>query len=178
MATKIQSAVRPHRIRGRGLAERAVALGALAAKVVPASTVRTGEWVRWKCRFGCGGYGSSLVCPPHTPTPDETQALLDEFRRAVLFESPLGRTKKIAAELERELFLDGYYRAFGLGAGPCNLCRTCTFDEGCRYPRRARPSMEAVGIDVYATARRNGFTINVVRNRQDPQHYFGLVLVE
>jgi hypothetical protein len=33
-------------------------------------------------------------------------------------------------------------------------------------------------IDVFATARKNGFTINVVRTSQDPQHYFGLVLVE
>jgi hypothetical protein len=38
--------------------------------------------------------------------------------------------------------------------------------------------MEACGIDVFATARKNGFTINVVRTFQDPQHYFGLVLVE
>jgi len=38
--------------------------------------------------------------------------------------------------------------------------------------------MEACGIDVYATARAAGFTINVVRTRKDPQHYFGLVLVD
>jgi len=38
--------------------------------------------------------------------------------------------------------------------------------------------MEACGIDVYATACKQGFTINVVRTRKDPQHYFGLVLVE
>jgi hypothetical protein len=38
--------------------------------------------------------------------------------------------------------------------------------------------MEACGIDVFATARKHGFTINVVRTYQDPQHYFGLVLVE
>jgi hypothetical protein len=31
---------------------------------------------------------------------------------------------------------------------------------------------------VFATARRHGFTIHVVRGRDDPQHYFGLVLVE
>jgi hypothetical protein len=38
--------------------------------------------------------------------------------------------------------------------------------------------MEACGIDVFATARKHGFTINVVRTSKDPQHYFGLVLVE
>ena len=37
--------------------------------------------------------------------------------------------------------------------------------------------MEACGIDVFATVRRHGFTIDVVRGRKDQQHYFGLVLV-
>ena len=80
--------------------------------------------------------------------------------------------------LERDLFLAGHYKAFGLGSGPCGLCRTCAFDKGCRHPYKARPSMEAVGIDVFATARRHGFIIEVVRTHDDPQHYFGLVLVE
>jgi len=35
-----------------------------------------------------------------------------------------------------------------------------------------------VGIDVYATVRKHGFTINVVRTHDDEQHYFGLVLVD
>ena len=32
-------------------------------------------------------------------------------------------------------------------------------------------------IDVFATVRRHGFTIEVVRDRSDCQHYFGLVLI-
>ena len=160
------------------LAEMARASGALGAKVISPARVQTAAWVRWKCQFGCGGYGSSLVCPPHTPTPEQTRQMLDQYKLAVLFESPPGRSKSIAVALERRLFLDGHYKAFGLGAGPCRLCETCAFDDGCRHPRQARPSMEACGIDVYATARRHGFRIEVVRTRSDPQHYFGLVLVE
>ena len=152
--------------------------GALRAKVIAPATVVTGHWVRWKCQFGCGGFGSSLVCPPHTPTPAETRKMLDEYKKAVLFASPRGETKRIAASLEREIFLAGHYKALGLGAGPCDLCETCAFDKGCRHPDEARPSMEACGIDVYATARKHGFAINVVRTRQDPQHYYGLVLIE
>ncbi|HUU69020.1 MAG TPA: DUF2284 domain-containing protein [Planctomycetota bacterium] len=162
----------------RKFVTRATELGALSAKLIPARSVETGHWVRWKCRYGCGGYGSSLVCPPHTPTPAETRAMLDQYRHAILFESPGGEAKRIAVELEREVFLAGFYRAFGLGAGPCHLCKDCALDEGCRHPDTARPSMEAVGIDVYATVRKHGFTINVVRTHDDEQHYFGLVLVE
>ena len=156
----------------------ALELGARTAKLVPPGEVETAEWVRWKCRYGCGGFGSSLVCPPHTPLPAETRAMLDGYRVAVLFETPTGDTREIAVGLEREAFLTGYYKAFGMGSGPCELCKNCTFDIGCRHPEAARPAMEACGIDVYATARKHGFTINVVRRRRDPQHYFGLVLIE
>jgi predicted metal-binding protein len=51
-------------------------------------------------------------------------------------------------------------------------------EKGCRHPEEARPAMEACGIDVFATVRKHGFTINVVKEVTDPQHYFGLVLFE
>jgi len=168
----------PGKSRDAVLVRMAKQFGALGAKVIRPSTVETGAWVRWKCTFGCGGYGSSLVCPPHSPVPSETRRVLDEFKRAVLFEAPPDQSKSIAVQLERALFLEGYYKAVGLGAGPCSLCETCAFDEGCRHPEEARPSMEACGIDVFATVRKHGFTISVVRDGNDPQHYFGLVLVE
>jgi predicted metal-binding protein len=158
--------------------EAALACGAAAAKVIDPVTVETAEWVRWKCQFGCDGYGTSLVCPPHSPTPGQTRILLDGYRTAVLFEAGRGEPKKIALALEKQLFLEGHYKAFGLGAGPCSLCATCALSEGCRHAEDARPAMEACGIDVFATARKHGFTINVVRTHKDPQHYFGLVLIE
>lgn len=152
--------------------------GALSAKVIDPSTVETAAWVRWKCQFGCGGFGSSLVCPPHSPGPDQTRRLLDGYKRALLFESPPGKVKEIAVALERAIFLEGHYKAFGLGAGPCGLCSRCALDEGCRHAEQARPAMEACGIDVFATVRKHGYKIDVVRSDCDPQHYFGLVLVD
>ena len=80
------------------------------------------------------------------------------------------------AELEREIFLDGYYKAFGMGCGPCRICKSCP--EECPYPRLARPSMEACGIDVYATARKAGFPIEVVKDYDRPSNRFGLILIE
>ncbi len=156
----------------------AIAAGAAAAKIIDPKTVETAQWVRWKCQFGCDGFNSSLMCPPHSPTPDQTRRNLDEYKMAVLFEAGRGEPKEIAVKLERQFFLDGYYRAFGIGAGPCMLCSKCAFAEGCRHADNARPSLEACGIDVFATVRKHGFTINVVRTHRDEQHYFGLVLVE
>ncbi|MBM4320421.1 MAG: DUF2284 domain-containing protein [Deltaproteobacteria bacterium] len=132
-----------------------------------------------KCQYGCDGYGSSLCCPPNTPTPKEMRQVLDGYGRAVLFEAGRREPKKIAVRPEREAFLSGYYKAFGLGAGPCSLCKErCGFGEGCRHAEQARPSMEACGIDVFATVRANGFTIEVVRDRSEEPHYFGLVLLD
>jgi predicted metal-binding protein len=168
----------PRRARSRReLSAAALALGALAAKVIAPSTIATAAWVRWKCQFGCGGYGSSRMCPPFTPTPAETATLLAGYSQAVIFEAPRGKAKSIALALERQLFLAGDHKALGLGAGPCLLCRHCALEEGCRHPEKARPALEACGIDVFATVRRHGFAIEVVRSREDTPHYFGLVLV-
>ena len=162
----------------RDLLEKISDLGARNAKIIDPKSAETSPWVRWKCQYGCGGYNSSLMCPPHTPTPEETRKVLDSYKKAILFEAGRHDSKEIAAKMEREAFLSGYYKAFGLGAGPCPHCNSCAFDQGCRHPEEARPAMEACGIDVFATARKHGFTINVVRTSKDPQHYFGLILIE
>jgi predicted metal-binding protein len=153
-------------------------LGAAGAKTIRADSVVTAAWVRLKCQYGCGGYGSSLCCPPHSPTPEATARVLAGYRRALLLHCrrPTRPTPLVVA-LEREIFLAGYHKAFGFGAGPCRLCRECDLD-GCRRPAEARPSMEGSGIDVFATARANGFPIEVVRDTDDDENYYGLILIE
>jgi predicted metal-binding protein len=159
----------------------ALAAGADDAKLISPRTVATAQWVRLKCQFGCGGYGRSLTCPPHSPLPEKTALLLREYRAALLIHArrPIGMTR-LTARLERRAFLDGYHRALGLGAGPCEICRACPplSEGGCRHPERARPAMEACGIDVFATARRNGLPIDVVAGRRRRQDYYALLLLE
>jgi len=158
--------------------ERAQELGAEEAKLIRADSVVTAPWVRLKCQFGCGGWNSSLCCPPHSPAPEETARVIACYKRALLVHSRGKiRPTKIVVPLEREIFLAGYYKALAFGSGPCRFCRECNM-EACVHPDEARPSMEACGIDVFATARANGFPIEVVRDETDPQHYYGLVLIE
>ncbi|WP_424357003.1 DUF2284 domain-containing protein [Methanocella sp. MCL-LM] len=38
--------------------------------------------------------------------------------------------------------------------------------------------MESCGIDVFSTARNNGYTIEVVKDYNDRMNRFGLVLIE
>ena len=161
------------------LRKQAMGLGALHAKVIPTQEVFTASWVRWKCRFGCDGYGSNRLCPPHSPSPDETRRMLDEYQRAILIHcAAYPDVRPLIARLEREAFLGGFYKAFGFACGPCELCPACAFEKGCRHPEQARPAMEACGIDVFLTARRAGFPIEVVTSRSCRQNYYGLLLVE
>jgi predicted metal-binding protein len=158
--------------------------GADGAKIVNPRSVITAEWVRMKCQFGCPGFGKSRCCPPHTPTPDLTRKVVDHYQKAILVHRRLAKGEKtklfneILVKLEIEVFLDGYYKAWSMGSGPCRLCEKCDLSAPCNHGLEARPSMEACGIDVFKTARDNGFPIEVLRTRDEERDIFGLILVE
>jgi len=164
--------------------------GATNVKPIQPSSVVTAPWVRLKCQFGCAGYDESYCCPPHTPTPEETRKVLDSYHRAVLFhietsmtpgrESRLRKYRHRLIDLEGEMFKDGHYKAFIFLAGPCDVCRQCgkVIGDACNDRYRARPSMEACGIDVFQTARNNGFHIETLRDEKSPRNTFCLMLVD
>lgn len=157
--------------------KKAEALGASKAKIIRTGSVVLADWVRWRCRYGCEKYGGRLTCPPSAPGPDETGKLLAGYRYGLLLRAVECRViRRVAPLLEREIFLRGFYKAFALAAGPCSLCRSCA--KICRHPETARPAMEACGIDVFATARRSGMRLEVLRNREAGQDCYGLVLIE
>ena len=58
-------------------------LGAIAAKLVPPSTVSVGHWIRWKCQFGCSGYRSCLTCPPYAPWAMDIMEEMERMRREI-----------------------------------------------------------------------------------------------
>ncbi len=154
--------------------------GVRATKIIAGADVVTAPWVRLKCQFGCDGYAQCLVCPPYTPIPDEMRKVLDSYRRAILIHfEPRAEVKASVVELEREIFLRGAWKALGLGAGPCYLCENCTLKVGtCRHAERARPAMEACGIDVFSTVREAGLPIEVVQTTKQCPNYYGLILVD
>jgi predicted metal-binding protein len=166
---------------------QALAAGADEAKIVPVSNVVTAEWVRLKCQFGCDGFGKGLCCPPRTLTPEQMKRVLEAYKHALIYSYVCTRADyarkrrrmhRLVAELERAAFLDGHYKAFGLGDGPCRLCRECDLTGDCRHPELARPSMESCGIDVYATARNSGIKLEVATRRDGPSKYINLILID
>ena len=164
--------------------QEALEMGVDGAKRVDPRSVVTAEWVRMKCQFGCPGFGMRLCCPPHTPTPEITRKVIDSYQEAILIHRRLTKGRRAGdfnetlVRLEIKMFLEGYYKAWSMGSGPCRLCQECELTTPCKHGYKARPSMEACGIDVFKTARDNGFPIAVVRNHEEERNIYGLILVE
>ena len=164
--------------------------GATHAKQIQPDSVVTAPWVRLKCQFGCPGYGRGYCCPPHTPTPDQTREVLDAYQRAILFhievpdipqkEKHYRKFFDMLVDLEGDLFKDGFYKAFVFLAGPCRLCKKCAKleDNPCKFMYKARPCMEACGMDVFQTARNNGFFIKTLREKTETNNEYCLMLVD
>jgi predicted metal-binding protein len=137
----------------------------------------------------CLRAGETPNCPPNAPDLDLVRKAVERFSWAILLKCDVepmedyapgaGKTKEekrrtlsfhkasagIVCELENLAYKDGHHLAMGFGGGSCKdyLCQgiLCQFlDSGrCRFPHRARPAIEAMGIDVVDLARRVGWEI-------------------
>ena len=126
----------------------------------------------------CNRAGETPNCPPNAPDLELFRRAVSLYKWALLFKCDItnieeyvpvrGKTttkrqqpppffkknSEIVDTLEREAYKDGYHLALGLGGGSCKdyLClgQTCQVLENgqCRHPLHARPSLEAMGIDV------------------------------
>ncbi|MFP4169421.1 MAG: DUF2284 domain-containing protein [Methanomassiliicoccales archaeon] len=181
------------------LCSSAKSMGAAKVSVLPAGSVVVDERVRLKCMVpACPNYGVNLMCPPRTVEPSRFSKILDGYAHAVLIQYPMDaegelpvsdggegngfhRTlrefNQMLCDLEREAVNRGYRFAAALTGGPCVLCDQCVGQSSgapCRKPMEARPSMEAMGIDVFRTAEKAGMPI---RGKEEPL-WTGLLLVD
>jgi len=151
----------------------------------------TAQWVRMKCMFGCGDYGKCAACPPNVPGVAECERFFSEYIHAVIFhfhtqlENPEDRhawTAEIThtlLQVERAVFLAGYEKAFLLFPDNCHVCKTCAEERtDCKQPQQARPTPEALGVDVYATVRAAGYPIQVLPNYEQTMNRYAFLLVE
>jgi predicted metal-binding protein len=85
----------------------------------------------------------------------------------------------VVTRVEAEAFKAGFPYATGFAGGLCLLCPTCVgvaSGKPCRHPYEARPSMEAVGIDVFRTAENAGLPMALSSNQ--PVRWTGLILLD
>ena len=95
----------------------------------------------------------------------------------------------VISKLESEAFYDGYYFATGFSSGSCKgtlcpdiPCQALENGKGCRFPLKSRPSMEAVGMDVFKTATNTGWPVYPIGGRCQAKSvphgmFIGIVLV-
>jgi len=101
---------------------------------------------------------------------------LDSYKKT--FNPVKLKLHRIVHKVEARAFALGYRFATGFIAGSCKLCNECVTvnsHEPCRHPFRARPPMEAVGIDVFKTAENAGLPFKIPP--RDKTVWNGLVLV-
>ncbi|MFH0729541.1 MAG: DUF2284 domain-containing protein [Pseudomonadota bacterium] len=142
-------------------------LGATYCQFISSGLLKPEERIRKYCLDNrCGLYGLHPMCPPRTGTITEIAKKFELFNTGILVQyskrldvkndrAGLTATKRILHDiiLETETFLGdkaGITTIFGMIGGDCELCEKCAGFEGeaCLHPDRARPSLEALGVDV------------------------------
>jgi len=121
----------------------------------------------------CGNWRKHHLCPPLLGDLQQARAQLARFQRGVLLQwsraldarndregverSKVAFHRKVLA-VEAGLAARGFDGAWGLIGGSCGLCSPCTAVAGepCPLPRQARPSIEALGVDLLALLERMG----------------------
>ncbi|MCL2862694.1 MAG: DUF2284 domain-containing protein [Methanimicrococcus sp.] len=174
--------------------------GAAEALYIDTNDVVVDDRVRLKCLVPlCRHYGD-LVCPPNVPEPEEFRKYLKLYRFGLLvsteYENPpkpksLIDSEEISKEIRKKsvdlsdilLKLEGislqkgYRFAAGFTGGSCRYCDNCVKTGGeCKTPYRARPSMEAVGVDVVETLRNADMELEFPVG--DKVQWWGLLLVD
>lgn len=154
--------------------------GADIAVGISPSSIVTAAWTVMKCRYGCPEYGRNLCCPPFAPSWREMADILACYERAILFRvHDMAVGTPLAVSVCAGLFRRGYYKALAFGTGPCHKCSVCAGKPGaCPQPYDTAPSMEACGVDVFATVRANGIEVAPYAAPGAVPDYFGLVLVD
>ncbi len=149
------------------------------------------QWVRLKCMFGCPEYGKRASCPPNVPTVTECERFFREYKEAVIFhfekavakpEERYAWTKEVNArlwKLERDVFLAGYPKAFLLYIDTCYACKDCSGTRTeCFNKKLARPTPEALSVDVYSTVKKVGYPIQVLSDYSQKMNRYAFLMVE
>jgi len=153
--------------------------------------VVVGQWVRMKCLYGCVEYGHNACCPPNAPPVEECERFFREYQEAVVFHfektvaKPEARhawSRKInlaLLELEREVFLAGFEKAFLVFMDSCSLCQDCAgIRPACKKPKLARPTADALAMDVYATVRNLGYPIEVLSDYRQAMNRYAFLFIK
>jgi predicted metal-binding protein len=116
-----------------------------------------------------------MVDPTNKTDNKESTPTIDYFNE---LKASQERLYDIINSIESASLKAGYRFSIGFAAGGCLLCDKCVgpdSSEPCRHPFKARPSMEAIGIDVVGTAENAGIDIDFSDTKLS--NWFGLIFI-
>lgn len=157
----------------------ALAQGAKHALIINARDIVLDPRTMLKCRFGCSGWGHNWTCPsaPGAVTVWEFAQIIRHYKKALLIHTLDKKLSQfISYAIEQKAYVDGAYFAFSLS--DCALCKECSYPKPCRAYKKARPAMQAVGIDVFSTVRKHGLVLKTLKARDEVQNWYSLVLID
>ncbi len=160
----------------------------------------------------CARMGDSANCPPSIHerlSMSMMKNAVDKFNYAVFFKLDVPSNElagpdvlkerrnipsakqchEIVSKIESRAFYDGYYLAMGFANGPCKSpfcptveCQALQPGKNCRHPLKARPAMEAVGMDAFQMSMKVGWDVYPVGKMSMPcdvphGNAMGLVLI-
>jgi predicted metal-binding protein len=157
--------------------------------LVPQKDIFVAQWVRFHCLFGCNDYGKIGSCPPAVPPIDECRKMIYEYEKALILHFPIQsqpkdeklHMMKDLLALEREIFLAGYYKVFLMPHSSCCFCENCVAEGTrikCIHNAVSRPSPDAMGIDIFRTARNAGYNVEVVTTHDAMTNRFSFILID
>lgn len=132
-----------------------------------------------KCRWGCeNNDNKSFKCQERRTSFEERLQMIKAYKNILFIHSnDGGDVSRAGLEIERRAFLDGNPLAFAVRY--CNLCKKCAVDDNlpCVQPEKVRPCEALFGIDVYATAKRQGLPCYPLQHKDEVQNRYGFVCI-
>ncbi len=146
--------------------------GAVKIKV---SSIRFEPEFRDMCHMNaCGKFGTSWVCPPACGSFEAMRKSICTYTDGLLVQQvyPLADSFDYEGMMAGQDDFDKHFYAIidalndseyqnwnALKAGSCGICKTCTYpDSPCLFPKRAKSSLEACGINVSALCSEYGLS--------------------
>lgn len=163
--------------------------GIFDSRIIASSEIPFSEHVVKYCEMNsCGMYGKLWTCPPGVGNLRDNEEKIKSYPNALVisfrsdiedcfdFEgmSQAGKNaKKQFSHIVETIKNDGE-DILPLGCEGCGLCEKCTYpDAPCRFPEKAIPSVEAMGIDVVSLTKNIGMKYN---NGKNTVTYFCIIL--
>jgi len=168
-------------IHTKHFTDLAIKLGADHAVVFKIDDIVFDPRTILKCMFGCSDWGKGNTCPSRLGSlkPWEYQKIFERYSWGIIVHSTSKKNSQdVSFAVEREAFLKGYYFAFSLS--DCTLCSECAGHGGaeCVNPKKARPALQSVGIDVFKTVHRFGLPLKTLQNEDEEQNWYSAVFIE